>query len=142
VVINGEGVAGMVELITAALAAGVSAGLSGTATEAVKDAYDLLKASLRSKLRGREKARTALEAQETEPGVWQTTIGRDLTESGAATDEQILTVARELLALADPKTAATFTISGTVNGAVGQFHAPVSFDQRTQHLPPAPPAAG
>jgi hypothetical protein len=131
----------MVDMIVAALAAGASAGVSGTATDAIKDAYGVLKALLRRRFTGRDAARAALDAEETEAGVWQTAIGEDLHASGAATDEQVLTAARELLVLADPATAATFHINvGTVHGAVGQFHAPVSFDQRTQ-LPPASPAA-
>jgi hypothetical protein len=127
----------MVDVIVAALAAGAAAGAKGTASEAVKDAYGLLKVLLRRRFTGREQARAALEAEQTEPGVWQATIGHDLTDSGATTDEQVLAAARELLLLADPKTAATFNI-GTVQGAAGQFYAPVSFDQRGQ-LPPSPP---
>jgi hypothetical protein len=130
----------MVDVIVAALAAGASAGVSGTASEAVKDAYGLLKALLRRRFTGRDTARAALEANQVEPGAWQTAIGQDLQDSGAADDEQVLVAARELLALADPRAAATFNISGTVHGAVGQFNAPVSFDQRTQ-FPPTPPVA-
>jgi hypothetical protein len=128
-----------VELIVAALAAGATAGVSGTATQAITDTYGLLKQLIRRRFGGRDAAREALEAQETEPGVWQTRIGDDLRQSGAADDGQILAAARELLALADPKTAATFNISGTVHGAIGEFHAPVSFDQRTQTSEPRPP---
>jgi hypothetical protein len=132
----------MIDVIVAALAAGASAGVSGTATEAIKDAYGVLKALIRRKFAGRDSARAALDAGVTEAGVWQTSIGQDLQETGAAADEHILSAARDLLALADPATAATFNINmGTVHGAAGQFNAPVSIDQRTQ-LPPIPPAAG
>jgi hypothetical protein len=134
-----------VELIVVALAAGATAGVSGTATQAITDTYGLLKQLIKRRFAGRDTAREALEAQETEPGVWQTRIGDDLRQSGAADDGQVLAAARELLALADPKAAATFNISGTVHGAVGQFYDRVSFDQRTQAsepLPPPDPAAG
>jgi hypothetical protein len=131
----------VVDVIVAALAAGATAGVSGTASEAVKDGYLVLKSLIRRRFAGRDTARAALEAEQTEPEVWQATIGADLLESGAASDEQILAAARELLAMADPAKAATFNITGTVNGAAGQFNAPVSFDQRTQY-PPAPPVAG
>ncbi|MBU2664042.1 hypothetical protein KOI35_11125 [Actinoplanes bogorensis] len=136
-----EGGGPVVDVIVAALAAGASAGVSGTATEAIKDGYTLLKALIRRRFAGRDQARAALEAEETEPGVWQASIGEALEDSGAAIDEHILEAARELLALVEPGRAATFNISGTVHGAAGQFNAPVSFDQRTQ-LPPAPPVAG
>jgi hypothetical protein len=132
----------MVDLIVAALAAGATAGVSGTATDAVKDAYGLLKALIRRRFTGRDTARAALDVDETAEEVWRTNIGADLQDSGAANDEHILTAARELLALADPGKAATFHITGnTIHGAAGQFNAPVTFDQRTQ-LPPASPAAG
>jgi hypothetical protein len=132
-----------VDVIGAALAAGASAGVSGTATEAVKDTYELLKQTLKRRFAGRDSARAALNAHETEPGRWQALIGQDLHESGAASDEQIQNLARELLGLADPGSAVTVTASGTVHGAVGVFHGPVTFDQRVQAPPsPSPPAAG
>ncbi|MFD0742681.1 hypothetical protein ACFQ1L_13380 [Phytohabitans flavus] len=144
-IVVGKGIGMGVELIVAALAAGASAGVAGTATQAITDTYGLLKQLLKRRFGGREQAREALEAQETEPGVWQTRIGDDLRQSGAAEDEQILAAARELIALADPKTAAMFHI-GTVHGAAGQFYAPVTIDQRTQGpgagRSPASPAAG
>jgi hypothetical protein len=42
----------------------------------------------------------ALDADESEPGVWQAHIGNALTASGAVADEEILAAARRLLALA------------------------------------------
>jgi hypothetical protein len=131
-----------INMIVTALAAGASAGVSGTATAAIKDSYALLKDLIRRRFTGREDARRELEADQTEPGVWQTRIGQDLHDSGAATDEQILAAARELLAAADPGQAARMNLTvDTVHGAVGEFHAPVTFDQRSQ-LPPTSPAAG
>jgi hypothetical protein len=100
-----------VELITAALAAGAGAGLKDSASTAVRDAY----AGLRDLLRRRvgdhdEQAVQALEADETEPGVWQARIGEALTTSGAADDEQVLAAARRLLAVADPALAAKYQV--------------------------------
>jgi hypothetical protein len=60
----------MVDLIVAALAAGATAGVSGTATDAVKDAYELLKALIRRRFTGRDTARAALDADEIAPGLW------------------------------------------------------------------------
>jgi len=96
-------------MIVAALAAGASAVVSGTATDANKDGYDLLKALIRRRFTGREDARRELEADQTEPGIWQTRIGQDLRASGAATDQQILAAARELLAATDPGQATKMT---------------------------------
>ncbi|MBU2664839.1 hypothetical protein KOI35_15155 [Actinoplanes bogorensis] len=127
--------------IVTALAAGATAGVSGTATEAVKDAYELLKALIRRRFAGRDEARRELEADEVEPGTWRARIGPDLSDSGAAGDEQILVAARELLTATGTATSAGMTISVDTNhGAIGEFTGPVSFDQRT-HLPPTAPAA-
>ncbi|MEU1746678.1 hypothetical protein ACWD8I_06375 [Micromonospora arida] len=91
------------QVITAALAAGAGAGLKDTASAAVRDAYAALKALLKQRFGGREgEAVQALEADETEPGVWQARIGEALAASGADGDEQILTAARRVLELADP----------------------------------------
>ncbi|GID95041.1 hypothetical protein ACFQFC_13975 [Amorphoplanes digitatis] len=132
----------MMDVIVAALAAGASAGVSGSAGEAVGDGYRLLKALIWRRFTGRQDARRALDADETEPGVWRARIGPDLVDSGAAEDEQILAAARELLAAAAPDRAARFAVTVDTNeGAIGEFHDTVIFDRRTQ-LPPIPPAAG
>lgn len=129
-----------VEIVTAALAAGAGAGLKDTASAAVTDAYAELKRLLRPWVRG--EARQALEADETEPELWVARIGEELTASGAADDGQVLALAQRLLALADPEKAKTFNVTvGTSYGAVGEFHAPVTFHQG-QPFPPAAPAAG
>lgn len=123
-----------VELIVAALAVAGTAGL----TSGVQDAYAGLKGLLTRRLAGRDRAVRALEAEETEPGVWRARLADDLTASGAATDTEILAAARRLLALADPagSQAGKYVVT-TNHGAVGEFHAPVTFNQG----PPVPPAA-
>ncbi|GID98014.1 hypothetical protein ACFQFC_15800 [Amorphoplanes digitatis] len=130
-----------VELIVAALAAGASAGMTNTATAAVQDAYTGLKKLLGRWVAGREQAPQVLEADETDPDVWQARLGEELTSSGAAADEQVLAAAMRLLALADPQKAKTINIKVDQNyGAVGEFSGPVTFNQG-QPVPPAPPAA-
>ncbi|MET8154370.1 hypothetical protein ACIBSW_31945 [Actinoplanes sp. NPDC049668] len=52
-------------------------------------------------------------ALEAEPGVWQTSIGQDLRDTGAATDEQVLAAARELLALAGAAGSQTFRVDAS-----------------------------
>ena len=94
-----------VELIVAALAAGTSAGLAGTTTNAIEDAYTALKRLLSRRLSGRQAAVDALDAQETEPGAWRAHLDEDLVVSGAAMDEEILTAAQRLLFLVHPLVA-------------------------------------
>lgn len=131
----------VVEVIASALAAGAAAGAKDTASAAVKDAYTGLKGLLRPRVRG--EARVALEADETDAGVWEARLGEELTASGAVEDEDVLAAAQRLLALADPRKAAAFHITVDTNhGAVGEFHAPVTFYQGGGSVPPVPPVAG
>ncbi|MFF5081698.1 hypothetical protein ACFY36_32005 [Actinoplanes sp. NPDC000266] len=97
-----------VELITAALAAGATAGLTDTTSAAIRDAYGRLSSLLAN--------RNALPAPGAEPDP------AVLADSGAVTDEQVLDAARRVLKLSGN----TFVV-GTNNGAVGEFHAPVTF---------------
>lgn len=131
-----------VEVIAAALAAGATAGVTGTASAAVQEAYAGLKELLKHRVGGRSDAAVqALDADEAEPGVWQARIGAALTDSGAVDDERVLAAARRLLSLAVPEKAKTFNIDiGTNHGAAGEFHAPVTFNQAPL-VPPAAPEA-
>lgn len=97
-----------VEVIAAALAAGAGAGLTDTASAAVRDAYAGLKVLLRRRVGDHDVQ--ALDADETEPGIWQARLGDALTDSGAVDDEQIMAAARQLLALADPALAAKYQV--------------------------------
>ena len=128
-----------IELIVAALTAGASAGVTNTATAAVQDAYAGLKGLLRPWVRG--EARAALDADETDEGVWQARLAGELQASGAAEDAQVRAAAELLLGLADPAKAATYNITvGTSSGVVGgSFHAPVTINHGGP-VPPAPPA--
>lgn len=132
-----------VEVITAALAAGAGAGVKDAASAAVKDAYAGLKVLLKRRLGSEDdEVAQALEADEPEPGVWEARIGDALAESGAVDDQQILDAARRLLTAADPDRARALHIDVDTNyGAVGEFHAPVTFHQAPP-IPPMPPAAG
>ncbi|MDG4816548.1 hypothetical protein O7628_13690 [Micromonospora sp. WMMD956] len=124
-----------VELIVAALAAAATAGI----TSGVQDAYTGLKALLVRRLSGRNEAVRALEAEETRPRVWQALIGDDLHACGADADEQVLTAARTLLAQADPAgtRAGVYTVTNNY-GAMGEFYAPVTFQQGPPVPPPSP----
>ena len=142
-----------VEIIIAALAAGGTAGLSA----AGQDAYTSLRGALARRLRGRGHAEQALEADETDPGVWQARIGVDLAATGADRDAAVLAAAHRLLSLVDLAGSQVgkyiVDVSGssgvqvgdgavhvdTNHGAVGSFHAPVTFTAAPN--PPAGPAA-
>ncbi|MFD4661543.1 hypothetical protein ACFWP2_38720 [Kitasatospora sp. NPDC058444] len=87
-----------VELVVAALAAGASAGLTDTASSAVRDTYSGLREAVRRRLSARgEDSAHVLEASEAEPEVWQGRLHDELVESGAAQDTEILAAALSLL---------------------------------------------
>ncbi|MDP9792420.1 hypothetical protein J2S43_000932 [Catenuloplanes nepalensis] len=126
-----------IELITAALAAGAGAGLQGTASTAVHDAYERLKAMLRSGLSGHESAVRALESDDSDAEAWQARIGEALIESGVAGDERVLLAAGHMLTLVG-RQAKSFDIDVSTNkGAIGDFSGPVTFNQAP--VPPAEP---
>ncbi len=121
-----------IELIVAALAAGATAGVTDTASAAVRDAYAGYKAMLKPWVRG--EARAALEADETDAGVWQAQLGEELTVSGAVDDERVLAAATALLDAVD---ADRVTDSGNAT-ATGGGHASTGIagaaSDRTAHV--------
>ncbi|MER5639415.1 hypothetical protein ABT095_20960 [Kitasatospora sp. NPDC002227] len=77
------------ELVVAALTAGASAGLTETASSAVRDAYAGLREAVRRRLARRsEDDALVLAAHEAEPGVWEARLARvaaradDLRQAG------------------------------------------------------------
>jgi hypothetical protein len=83
-----------VEPITAALAAGAAAGLTGVATQAVKDAYGLLKSALLARF-----PKVDLAPLEERPSsqAKQTSLAEDLETAGADRDLVILQLAQALV---------------------------------------------
>jgi hypothetical protein len=154
-----------IELILAALAAGAAAGAKDTAKAAVADAYGALKNLLHRRLTGRDQAQQALEATETELGVWQTRrdeeLAGDLADSGADHDAEVLAAATRLLEAADPDGVGTGKYRVEVSGGQGvqvgdgtvhvgtnygavasTIDAPVTITYQGQPpIPPDPPAA-
>ncbi|MFI8201589.1 hypothetical protein [Streptomyces sp. NPDC085937] len=88
-----------VELILAALAAGATAGITDTVSDAVRQSYASLRELVRRRLEVRDDAAIQiLDAEEVEPNVWQAQLGEHLVSAGADRDEQILRAAEALLA--------------------------------------------
>ncbi|MFI7426902.1 hypothetical protein ACIBPB_07945 [Micromonospora sp. NPDC049836] len=81
------------------------------------DAYTGLRDALRHRLTGRPQAEQVLEGEETDPGVWQARLGAELAEVGADRDEQVLALARQLLALVDPEGTRTGKYQVDLRGA-------------------------
>ena len=80
--------------ITAALAVGAAAGLTGVATQAVKDAYGLLKSVLRARF---PKIDVAPIEERPSSQAKQASLAEDLEAAGAAQDPEILRLAQALV---------------------------------------------
>jgi hypothetical protein len=141
-----------VDLILAALVAGAAAGSGDAAKAAVQDACAQLREVLRRRMAGRVRAQQVLDGVEPGPGTWQAELGAELVMSGAAGDGAVLAAARQVLGLVDPAGMAEGKYRVEVDhaqhlhvgdtsidvannqGAVGTFHAPISFGG--QPVPP------
>jgi hypothetical protein len=90
-----------VTLIVAALAAGAASGASEAATTAVRDAYQGLKRLVSVRFAGRKPAEVALAEHETDPDTWQAPLAKQLLQTGADTDPDVIKAAQRLMELLD-----------------------------------------
>jgi hypothetical protein len=90
---------GDVDMIVTAIIAGATAGVTETASSAVKESYAALRKVVHDKLaaRGSKSAGVLVEA-EAEPGA-KRRLRKQLILAGADRDEQVIAAARNLLAL-------------------------------------------
>ncbi|MCX5215082.1 hypothetical protein OG689_38475 [Kitasatospora sp. NBC_00240] len=87
-----------VDVVLAALAAGVTGGITEAASGAVRDAYNTLRDAVGRRLavRGEQSVRL-LESYQAEPGVWRVALAGELNAAGAEHDRELLAAARALL---------------------------------------------
>jgi hypothetical protein len=89
-----------VELVVAALAAGASAGLTESASSAVRDGYAGLREAVRRRLASHGRVDSGvLEAGEAGPEEWKARLREVLTSCGVDGDEEVLGAARMMLAV-------------------------------------------
>jgi hypothetical protein len=111
-----------ITLIVAALAAGAAAGMTDTASQAVKDAYAGLKALIKRRLAGNAKAEEILADHETDPETYEKPVAKQLQAAGAQDDPEIVQAAEELLKKADQagiKTKYHVQVTGGKVGIIG-----------------------
>jgi hypothetical protein len=108
-----------ISLIVAALAAGTAAGVQGTASTAVADAYAGLKAMVRKRLAGRPGGELVLARHEQAPQTWEAPLAEELDQAGAAHDADLIAAAEALLRLAGETGAGTGKYTVDVRGAQG-----------------------
>jgi hypothetical protein len=105
-----------IALIISALVAGATAGLTETASQAVKDAYGGLKELTQKHLAGKPEGEMALAQFEKKPKVWEAPLKDALAETGAAQDEAIIEQAQKVLKLVQPQQVA----QGKYNVQIGE----------------------
>lgn len=88
-----------VALIVTALAAGAGAGVKDTASSAVKDAYEGLKAMVKGRFAGRPDAELILASHETAPDTWERPLAAQLAAMGV--DAELVAAAQTLMELTD-----------------------------------------
>jgi hypothetical protein len=89
----------MIALIAAALAAGAAAGVRGTASAVITDAYAALKGLARRCLADRPNGELVLTEHENDPQTWQAPLRAELARAGAGEDQELIAAARTLVSL-------------------------------------------
>jgi hypothetical protein len=90
---------GPVSLIEIALASGAAAGVKDTASLAVKDAYEGLKAKVQSLFAGHQRAEVILAEHEVAPETWKAPLISVLADAGV--DDEMVAAAQVLMRLID-----------------------------------------
>ncbi len=117
-----------VTVVTTALAAGAAAGVKDTAAAAVNDAYTALKSLVLRRVNKVPGGTVAIEQHEHDPPTWSAPVAKVLSDSGAAVDPEVLSLAQHLLTLlkVDVTTTTNIIASGersvaahTITGTVG-----------------------
>ncbi|AFR28659.1 hypothetical protein [Arthrobacter sp. Rue61a] len=111
-----------VTLIVAALVAGAASGTTDTVSQAMKDGYAGLKKLLVSRFGDSQKALQTLDDHEDDPETYEKPLVKQLRESQADQDDQILKAAEAVLQAANEAGFATkyqVVVSGGKVGIVG-----------------------
>lgn len=112
-----------VTLILAALTAGASAGaldaLKDDAKEKVKAAYAKLHSLVKRRVSGRPHAELALAEYESAPQKWEGLLAAELTEAGAAQDDDLVAAAKALMELVDQAGAKSGKYNVTIKDSEG-----------------------
>ncbi len=112
-----------ITLIVMALAAGATSGaleaLKDDAKEKASAAYGKLRDLVQRRFSGNARAENALVDHQDDPETYKAPLAKQLTESGAADDEELLAAAQAVMDLVDPKGAQTGKYNVTISGSKG-----------------------
>jgi roadblock/LC7 domain-containing protein len=112
-----------VTLILTALAAGVTTGaldaLKDDVKEKVKAAYARLRGLAEKRVSGRPHGELALAEYDSAPQKWEGLLAAELTEAGAAHDDDLVAAAKALMDLVDQPGARSGKYNVTIKGSEG-----------------------
>ena len=108
-----------VTLILTALAAGAALGVKDTASAAVKDAYEGLKALVKNRFTGRRDGELVLARYEEAPDSWEGPLAAELTGVGAAADVELVAAAQAVMRLVDEAGSRAGKYNVQVHGGQG-----------------------
>ncbi|HBY96210.1 MAG: hypothetical protein M5U01_39685 [Ardenticatenaceae bacterium] len=127
-----------VSLILAALVAGVAAGATDTASQAIKDGYAGLKDLIKKRLADKPQGEMVLAEYEKDPETWEKPLRKSLIETGADQDERIVRQAQQVLALINPQQAAQGKYNIQITHSSG-FAIGDNAQSHTYNVPPGKP---
>jgi hypothetical protein len=127
-----------ISLIVAALAVGAAAGVSDTASTAVKDAYTGLRELVRRRLAGRAAAEVALAEHESAPEIWRAPLVAELDSVGAGADEAMVAAAQRVMAIVDEAGTRSGKYAVDLRGAQGVQVGDGNFQANSFTIPPTP----
>ena len=122
-----------VALILTALTTGAAASVKETASAAVKDTYSGLKNLLQRRFEGKPKAQTALEDHEKDPETYEKPLAKALADAYIDQDQEILEVAKHLMALVQPQQVGMGKYNIQITGNV-QGYAQGDYQQVNMHF--------
>jgi hypothetical protein len=125
-----------ITLILTALGAGAALGVKDTASAAVLDAYNGLKALVRRRIAGRRDGELVLARFEQAPQTWREPLAEELTAADAAQDADLLAAAQALLRLVDPAGYRADTYNITMTNAQGVQMGDHNIQHNTFGTPP------
>jgi hypothetical protein len=128
-----------ITLILGALAAGALAGVTESATGAVKDAYAGLKRLVAARFAGKPAAELALAEHAADPDTWQAPLAKALAETGTDADPAVIEAAGRLMELLDQAGARAGKYHVDLRGAQGVQVGDYSQQHNVFNAPPQVP---
>lgn len=107
-----------IAMILAALASGATAGLTESASLALKESYNALKTLIQRKFAGKPESETALSLYTHDPLMYEKLLREALTEVQVEYDRTIIEAAQRLLALTQPQQSSTGKYNTQITGNV------------------------